>query len=57
MVTALPTYRGWTVDERLQEFRKVDFKNGQPHMKTAPFSTLKGKMLFRSMVYKKLGRK
>ena len=57
MVTALPTYRGWTVDERLQEFRKVDFKNGQPHMKTAPFSTLKGKMLFRSMVYHKLGRK
>lgn len=54
---ALPIYRGRTVDERLGEFRKVEFKHGLPHMKTAPFSTLKGQMILRSYTYHKLGRK
>ena len=57
MVTALPTFKGWTIDERLQEFRKVEWKHGQPTMKTTPFHTLKGQMLFRSYLYNQLGKK
>ncbi len=38
----LPTFKGYTVDERLGEFRKVEF--GKP-LQFVPFSSVKGQKL------------
>jgi hypothetical protein len=51
----LPTFKGWTVDQRLREFRKVEFKRGSPSIQFAPFNTLKGKMLLKSYIHHKSG--
>jgi len=38
----LPTVDGYTVDERLREFRKVKFEDGDPSIEFIPFDTEKG---------------
>jgi hypothetical protein len=43
----LPEFKGWTCDEKLSEFRKVTYKNGEPTMETIPFSSEKGVELLR----------
>ena len=45
MVTALPTFKGWTIDQRLGEFRKVSFVKGQPKMEFVKMSSAKGRKL------------
>jgi hypothetical protein len=49
MVTALPTFKGWTIDQRLGEFRKVSFVKGQPKMEFVKMSSAKGRKLASSM--------
>jgi hypothetical protein len=49
MVTELPTYRGYTVDERLREFRKVHKKLGVPSIEFIPFDSKKGRMIIAGM--------
>lgn len=45
-VKKLPVYKGYTVDARLEEFRKVSWKDGEPGLETIPFVSEKGaKML------------
>jgi hypothetical protein len=41
----LPTWKGFTIDERLQEFRKVTKKDGQPSIEFIPFASKKGMRL------------
>jgi hypothetical protein len=42
----LPTYKGYTIDERLREFRKVTYdKQGNPSIEFIPFESEKGKAL------------
>ncbi len=41
----LPEFNGYTVDERLEEFRKVTWDKGTPSMITVPFHTELGQML------------
>lgn len=48
-VTQLPTFKGWTIDQRLGEFRKVSFVKGQPKMEFVKMSSPKGMRLLRSM--------
>jgi hypothetical protein len=38
----LPKWRKYTIDERLQEFRKVTMKDGQPEIIFIPFASKKG---------------
>lgn len=42
----LPTFRGYTVDERLREFRKMEL--GQPH-ETIPFDSPEGREMLQQM--------
>jgi hypothetical protein len=43
MVTKLPEFKGYTVDERLKQFRKVDMK--KPSIEFVEFNSEKGKKL------------
>ena len=43
----LPTFRGYTVDERLGEFRKI--KYGKP-LEFVPFSSVKGNKLLAAYI-------
>ena len=45
MVTALPTVKGFTVDMRLRQFRKVDPKRG---MEFIDFDSPKGEQLLKA---------
>jgi len=48
MVRALPEFKGWTVDERLREFRKVTYDiHGNPKIEYLSFDSEKGKQLYR----------
>jgi hypothetical protein len=38
----LPIWREYTIDEKLQEFRKVTFENGQPSIEFIPFASKRG---------------
>jgi hypothetical protein len=44
MVRVLPTFKGYTIDERLQEFRKVEFGKALVFI---PFSSIKGQELLK----------
>jgi hypothetical protein len=46
MTTELPIRDGYTIDERLEEFRKVTWKKGQPSMEIIPFDSPKGRKLY-----------
>lgn len=42
----LQTYKGYTIDERLEQFRKVKYdKNGNPSIEFITFDSEKGKAL------------
>jgi hypothetical protein len=43
MVTKLPEFKGYTVDKRLKQFRKVDMK--KPSIDFVDFNSEKGKKL------------
>ena len=43
----LPVFEGYTVDERLQEFRKMSMEHG---FETVPFSSRRGQRLLASWV-------
>jgi hypothetical protein len=43
MVTKLPEFKGYTVDERLKQFRKVD--HDKPSVEFVEFNSEKGKKL------------
>jgi len=45
MVKILPQILGYTVDERLKEFRKVKFIKGEPTLEFVPFDSEKGRKL------------
>jgi hypothetical protein len=45
MVRELPKWKGYTIDERLQEFRRVTYKGGQPMIEFIPFASKKGMKL------------
>jgi hypothetical protein len=49
MVRQLPIIKGYTVDARLKEFRKVEWINGEPSMKTVPFDSEKGRELLNEL--------
>lgn len=38
----LPEFKGYTIDERLGEFRKVSWRNGEPSIEFVPFLSEKG---------------
>jgi hypothetical protein len=44
-MSALPEFEGWTVDERLREFRRVAWRKGVPSMRTLKFSSKEGARL------------
>ena len=46
MVFELPTWNGWTIDEKLQQFRKVEFINGNPSIKFIEFDSEEGERMF-----------
>lgn len=51
----LPTYKGWTVDYKLKEFRQVrQLKDGSRHLSTRPFDTFRGDYLLGKMISKNL---
>jgi hypothetical protein len=41
----LPEFEGWTVDERLGQFRKVTWQDGKPSMKTRFIDCPDGKLI------------
>jgi len=45
MPIELPKFKGWTVDARLRQFRKVKFIKGQPSIEFVDFDTTKGRKL------------
>lgn len=47
MVVALPTFKDYTVDFRLKEFRKVD--RNLPSIEFIPFDSPKGRELLKEM--------
>ncbi len=47
MVVALPTFKGYTVDFRLKEFRKVDMSI--PSIEFIPFDSPKGRELLKEL--------
>ena len=49
MPRKLPTQEDWTIDNRLREFRKVLWKDGEPLMVTVPYNTPKGMDMLRRM--------
>jgi hypothetical protein len=47
-MTTLPTFRGYTVDERLQEFRKVEQTPDGPSITFHPFDSPAGAVMLRA---------
>ena len=47
----LPEFRGYVIDERLREFRRVTWKKGEPHIEFVPFLSDKGAELLRQMLH------
>jgi len=47
MVTKLPEFKGYTVDNRLRQFRKVD--RSKPNIEFVDFDSEKGKELLNEM--------
>jgi hypothetical protein len=45
---------GYTIDERLQEFRKVTYKDGNPSIEFIPFASKKGMRIQYKMDLEKL---
>jgi hypothetical protein len=45
MVRELPKWKGYTIDERLQEFRRVRWVDGNPMMDIIPFASKEGMKL------------
>lgn len=43
-------FKGFTVDERLREFRKVTWKKGEPDVEYVPFDSKKGSELLRDLL-------
>jgi len=47
----LPIFRGYTVDERLREFRRVAWTNGDdPSLEVVPFDSPKGLLLLAELL-------
>lgn len=42
MMRILPKWRQYTIDERLQEFRKVTRTHGKPSIEFIPFASKRG---------------
>jgi hypothetical protein len=53
--TILPTFKGYTVDERLREFRKVDMK--KPSIEFVEFDSPKGRKLLKELAMKGYDKK
>ena len=49
MFRRLPSVDGYTIDERLREFRKVDWKRGEPSIEFVPFESELGGRLLRKV--------
>ncbi len=47
MVIELPKFKGYTIDERLQEFRKVDMN--KPSIEFIKFNSKEGQKLLKEM--------
>jgi hypothetical protein len=47
MVIQLPTFKGYTIDERLRQFRKVD--RNKPSIEFIEFSSKEGQKLLKEM--------
>jgi hypothetical protein len=54
MVTKLPTWKGYTIDERLGEFRKVTIIDGKRDIEFIPFASKKGMRIQYRMDLEKL---
>ena len=53
----LPEFRGWTVDERLEEFRRVWMDDeGNPHMETLSFFEPEGDRLLGEYIIERAER-
>lgn len=49
-LVTLPTFRGYTIDGRLNEFRKVSWTSrGKPRIQFVPFSSRRGRKLLREL--------
>jgi len=46
----LPEFKGYTVDERLREFRKVTRNDGEPSIEYVPFLSEKGAQLLKEII-------
>jgi len=49
MVRKLPEFKGYTVDERLRQFRKVDRSGESPSIEFVEFDSDKGEELLEEM--------
>jgi hypothetical protein len=49
MVRKLPEFRGYTVDERLRQFRKVDRSSENPSIEFVEFDSEEGEKLLEEM--------
>lgn len=53
MVTILPTFKGYIVDNRLRQFRKIDWTNPfKPSIEFVEFKSPKGKKLLKGLAKK-----
>ena len=48
-VIELPTKDGWTIDERLRQFRKVTWRHGEPSIEFVEFDSPKGRKLMKKL--------
>ena len=48
----LPVFKGYVLDERLREFRKVTWKSGEPSIEYIPFLSEKGALLLKEIIRK-----
>jgi hypothetical protein len=55
MIIELPTFKGYTVDARLRQFRKVDMT--KPSIKFVEFDSPKGKKLLEELAKKGYDKK
>ena len=49
MVTKLPEFRGYTIDKRLRQFRKVDRSGESPSIEFVEFDSPEGDKLLEEM--------
>jgi hypothetical protein len=49
MMRELPKFEGWTIDERLRQFRKVTFGKGGPSIEFVEFDSPKGHRMIKKL--------